>query len=155
MVWILKVEDECKLGSLDEIAAAVHEILGRIQEEAGFSWYQNWLLNCTACLPSCVLAPGRIFVCNGTWLCRHCSRPSKYIFESFLAINRISANFTYKFTDHTYCCCDCNLIYVGGSIQVNQVQKHDGVRHESATVVRVSIIIETVCAPRSCSIRNK
>lgn len=33
----LKVEDECKLGSLDEIAAAVHEILGRIQEEAGFS----------------------------------------------------------------------------------------------------------------------
>ncbi|RCV43080.1 hypothetical protein SETIT_9G267300v2 [Setaria italica] len=33
----LKVEDECKLSSVEEIAAAVHEILGRVQEEAGFS----------------------------------------------------------------------------------------------------------------------
>ncbi|OEL36911.1 Transcription factor bHLH96 [Dichanthelium oligosanthes] len=33
----LKVEDECKLSSVEEIAAAVHDILGRVQEEAGFS----------------------------------------------------------------------------------------------------------------------
>ncbi|KAL6883690.1 hypothetical protein ACP4OV_011104 [Aristida adscensionis] len=33
----LKVEDECKLSSMEEIATAVHEILGRVQEEAGFS----------------------------------------------------------------------------------------------------------------------
>ncbi|KAG0532887.1 hypothetical protein BDA96_04G144300 [Sorghum bicolor] len=33
----LKVEVDCKLGSVEEIAAAVHEILGRIQDEAGFS----------------------------------------------------------------------------------------------------------------------
>ncbi|KAK3157446.1 hypothetical protein QOZ80_2AG0122410 [Eleusine coracana subsp. coracana] len=30
----LKVEEECKLTSVEEIAAAVHEILGRIQEQA-------------------------------------------------------------------------------------------------------------------------
>jgi hypothetical protein len=33
----LQVEVDCKLGSVEEIAAAVHEILGRIQDEAGFS----------------------------------------------------------------------------------------------------------------------
>ncbi|KAF8720718.1 hypothetical protein HU200_023621 [Digitaria exilis] len=33
----LKVEDECNLSSVEEIAAAVHEILGRVQEETGFS----------------------------------------------------------------------------------------------------------------------
>ncbi|CAN6311337.1 unnamed protein product [Urochloa humidicola] len=33
----LKVEDECKLSCVEEIAAAVHEILGRVQEEPGFS----------------------------------------------------------------------------------------------------------------------
>uniref|UniRef100_A0A3N7FDN8 Plant bHLH transcription factor ACT-like domain-containing protein n=1 Tax=Populus trichocarpa TaxID=3694 RepID=A0A3N7FDN8_POPTR len=30
----VKVEDECKLTSVDEIAAAVHEMVGRIQEDA-------------------------------------------------------------------------------------------------------------------------
>jgi len=29
-----QVEDECRLTSVDEIAAAVHEIAGRIQEDA-------------------------------------------------------------------------------------------------------------------------
>jgi len=29
-----QVEDECKLTSVDEIAAAVHEMVGRIQEDA-------------------------------------------------------------------------------------------------------------------------
>ncbi|CAN6288339.1 unnamed protein product [Urochloa humidicola] len=33
----LRVEDECKLSCVEEIAAAVHEILGRVQGEAGFS----------------------------------------------------------------------------------------------------------------------
>ncbi|KAJ1295675.1 hypothetical protein BS78_01G240800 [Paspalum vaginatum] len=33
----LKEEDECKLSSVEEIAVAVHEILGRVQEESGFS----------------------------------------------------------------------------------------------------------------------
>ncbi|KAL6641141.1 hypothetical protein ACP70R_019322 [Stipagrostis hirtigluma subsp. patula] len=33
----LKVEDECKLSAVKEIAGAVHEIIGRVQEEAGFS----------------------------------------------------------------------------------------------------------------------
>ncbi|KAJ6413657.1 hypothetical protein OIU84_006457 [Salix udensis] len=30
----VKVEDECRLTSVDEIAAAVHEVVGRIQEDA-------------------------------------------------------------------------------------------------------------------------
>ncbi|XP_062205543.1 transcription factor bHLH94-like [Phragmites australis] len=33
----LKVEDECKLSSVEEIATAANEILGRVQQEAGFS----------------------------------------------------------------------------------------------------------------------
>ncbi|KAG6531400.1 transcription factor bHLH96-like [Zingiber officinale] len=32
----LKVEDECQLTSVDEIAAAVHQLVGKIQEEAAF-----------------------------------------------------------------------------------------------------------------------
>ena len=30
---VMQVEDECKLSSVDEIATAVHQMLGRIQEE--------------------------------------------------------------------------------------------------------------------------
>jgi len=34
---LLKVEEDCKLGSVDEIAAAVYQMLNRIQQE--------WMLN--------------------------------------------------------------------------------------------------------------
>lgn len=39
--YFVQVEDDCKLSSVDELAAAVYEMLGRIQDEDSLNWKSN------------------------------------------------------------------------------------------------------------------